>query len=151
MQFSNGLTSVSPKVLCTTETWLTSDIPNSALFLSSFHIYRSDSPIDVSHKTKYGGVLIAVHSSVYHEILETDIRNPNHCVRKLLSSTLSILVCCIYNAPAPSIYQVEQIESFLLLQKLHLLAEVHFCDSIVITGDLNFSNTGDLEFTTNIK
>ena len=86
-------------------------------------------------------MLIAVHASVYHEILETDIRNLAHCVLKLLSSTQSVLVCCIYNAPARSIYQWEQNESFLLLQKLHLLTKTHFCDSIVITGDLNFSNT----------
>ena len=141
MQFSNCPTSISPKVFRITETWLTSEFPNSALFLPSNHISGSDRPIDVSHMTKQGCLLIAFHFSVCHEILETDIKNPDHCVLKLLSSTQSILVCYIYNAPAQSICQWEQIAFFRLLQKLHSLAETHFCDSIVITGDLNFYNT----------
>ena len=44
-------------ILCLTETWLTDDIPNE-----EFMIHRKDQKTD-NHKTKHGGVLIAVRKA----------------------------------------------------------------------------------------
>ena len=42
MAFANTSTSSDFHILCITETWLTSHVPNSALFLTDFTIYRTD-------------------------------------------------------------------------------------------------------------
>ena len=56
-------------ILSLTETWLTEDIPNEGLFLKEFMIHRNDRKTD-NHKTKHGGVLIAVRNSISHERVE---------------------------------------------------------------------------------
>ena len=53
-------------ILCLTERWLTDDIPNERYFLKEFMIHRNDRKTD-NHKTKHGGVLIAVRSGISHE------------------------------------------------------------------------------------
>ena len=46
-------------ILCITETWLTDDVPDESLFLKEYAIHRKDRLTD-NHKSKHGGVLIAV-------------------------------------------------------------------------------------------
>ena len=49
-------------ILCLTETWLTDDITKERLFLKDFMIHHIDRKTD-NHKTKHGGVLIAVRKA----------------------------------------------------------------------------------------
>ena len=51
-KFANVMTSESLDVICITETWLTPDIPNAALFLPNYHIYRSDRKTEKKKKKK---------------------------------------------------------------------------------------------------
>ena len=141
-KFANVMTSVSLDVICITETWLTPDIPNAALFLPNYHIYRSDRKIDETRITKHGGVMIAINSHVNHKIIETLCTNDDHVVCKLTCNDYdSLLLCCIYNAPFPSSYQWNENELLALLHELENLATENHCNDIVLTGDLNFSNT----------
>ena len=64
MALSNALISSSYDILCLTETWLTSHVPDEALFLKEFELHRADRHSEA--KTKHGGVLIAVKHELNH-------------------------------------------------------------------------------------
>ena len=63
-KFPNVISSEDPEVICTTETWLTPEIPNAALFLPNYHFYRNDRKTDEIRVTNHGGVPIAILSHV---------------------------------------------------------------------------------------
>ena len=50
-------------MLCQTESWLTEEVPNEALFLKNYFIHRNDrnSKCGVS---KHGGVLVALKDNI---------------------------------------------------------------------------------------
>ena len=113
MIFANSINSKNLDVLCLTETWLTTDIPNKALFMPKYQIYRKDRP-SFTHKTKHGGVLIAVNCDISHEPIP-NYDHSDQVVVILRSPYQSILLCCMYNAPSNSPYRwvIEDLFAFL--------------------------------------
>ena len=97
-KFANVMTSVSLDVICITETWLTPDIPNAALFLPNYHIYRSDRKIDETRITKRGGVMIAINSYVdqslklYAQTMTTLFVNSH-------ATTMTLYYSAVYTMP----------------------------------------------------
>ena len=58
-------------IICITETWLTPDIPDSALPYSNFVLFRNDRKVSVE-----GGVCILVNKNIFCKSL-TEFENPN--------------------------------------------------------------------------
>ena len=106
-------------ILCLTETWLTGDIPNEGLFLKEFMIHRNDRK---THKTKHGGVLIAVRNSISHERVEPKNTDENVVV-KIEPKNTAFLICCCYNPPKTSPYRWSETSIFDILDQLKTYAE----------------------------
>jgi hypothetical protein len=58
-------------IICITESWLPSDIPDSALSYSNFILFRNDRATSIS-----GGVCIYVNNNIFCKRL-TEFENPN--------------------------------------------------------------------------
>ena len=58
--FANILNSIDYDIVCITDSWLTSDFPNNALFHTKDQVYQSDRLLTMDNKTKHGGVFIAI-------------------------------------------------------------------------------------------
>ena len=58
--------------MCKTETWLTADVTNEALILLSYFIYQKHRKIN-DFKSRHGGVLNAVKSSLKHENVDISL------------------------------------------------------------------------------
>ena len=59
---------------------------------------------------------------------------------QLPSATSTVIICCLYNAPAPSAYQWTTLELNSLLDELDAMRQQQQSD-LIITGDLNFVDT----------
>ena len=142
MAFANTSTSSDFHILCITETWLTSHVPNSALFLTDFTIYTTDRAHTANSSTKYGGVLLAIRHPYSSTHLDTsDIPD---CVASLVQSsptTSPLLFCCVYSAPDGSSYRLNvSFFKHLLLLLQHYKME-HNCEHVIIAGDINLKHT----------
>ena len=60
------------------------------------------------------------------------------------------MLCCIYNAPYPSVYQWEIKDLKTLLENIQLKAKESQCNLIILTGDLNQSQTNWLTMSSNL-
>lgn len=54
--------------LCFTETWLSEHVPNNALRLVGFQLLRTDGSVELSGKTKGGGICFYVNESWYSDV-----------------------------------------------------------------------------------
>ena len=76
MALSNVLTSFNYDILCLTETWLTSNVPDEVLFLKEFELHRAD--IHSVAKTKLGGVLIAVKDELNYSRCKINVAHDDY-------------------------------------------------------------------------
>ena len=125
-------------IICLTETWLTSDITVEAVFLEDYTIHRRDKKSD-PHKTKQGGVLIAVRN-LPHERVTLNSEN-EEVVIYVKPKNVSMLICCLYDPPINGPYRWLSELLISLKDELNQSAKMENCDSIIITGDINFDNT----------
>ena len=150
-KFSNTLNTHDYDILCLTETWLTCDIPSAALFLSSYQVYRKNRMTNDDRKTKHGGVLIAIKNDILHEHISLQNEHSDCITIKTKTKKDSvILLCCIYNAPYPSVYQWEIKDLKTLLENIQLKAKESQCNLIILTGDFNQSQTNWLTMSSNL-
>ena len=150
-KFSNTLNTHDYDFLCLTETWLTCDITSAALFLSRYQIYRKDRMTNHDRKTKHGGVLIAIKNDILHEHISLQNEHSDCITIKIKTKKDSvILLCCIYNAPYPIVYQWESKDLKTLLENIQLKAKECQCNLIIRTGDLNLSQTNCLTMSSNL-
>ena len=138
MKFSNCVSLENIDILCLTETWLTEDIPNEGLFLKNYTIHRKDRKTE-NHKTKHGGVLIAV-KGIPHERIDLKSTNEYVAIKFDLPES-SFIVCCCYNPPKSSPYRWNNTSMIELIKELTNFAEKQNCETIILTGDLNHENT----------
>ena len=80
--------------MCITEKWLTAEVTNEALFLHSYFMYPKDSKI-TDFKSKHGGVLIAVKSSLKHKNVDIPLIHDDFNVVKINISMSYLIICCI--------------------------------------------------------
>ena len=93
-------------------------------------------------KTKHGGVLIATKNDILHEHISLRNEHSDCITIKIKTKKDSkILLCCIHNAPYPSVYQMEIKDLKTLLENIQLKAKECQCNLIILTGDLNLSKT----------
>ena len=135
--FANAICTSDYDMLCVTETWLTSDVPNTALFLKEYAIYRSDRTSS-SMITIHGGVLVAV-KSIPHEVIPTD--QSDEIIAVMVKTEQPLLVCCLYNPPHYSPFRWPRTKFDNLLTSLKRHQEQLNCQTTIITGDKNFSKT----------
>ena len=65
--FAYAIAQTNFVILCFAESWLTTEVPNSAVFLQDYHVYRNARQATETQKTRQGGVIIAVRNDVKHE------------------------------------------------------------------------------------
>ncbi|XP_071326651.1 uncharacterized protein [Trachinotus anak] len=135
----------SSSVLCFTETWLCGSIPNSALELAGFQLFRADRDTELSGKTKVGGICFYANSGWCKDVtvilqhcspdLETFIINcrPFYSPREFTS----IILVGVYIPPQANVQEAQR-----ALADQILCVERTNPDSVVIVlGDFN---KGDL-------
>ena len=125
--------------MCITETRLTAEVTNEALFLPSYFIYRKHWKI-TDFKSKHGGVLIAVKSSFKHENVDIPFIHDDFIVFKINLSMSSLIICCIHNAPEQNHYRWAVNDFLNLLEKLNK-SIVDTNSLVLLTGDINFTET----------
>ena len=137
MALSNALIYSSYDVLCLTETWLNSHVPDEALFLGKFELHGADCPSVA--KTKHGGVLIAVKQELNQSRCKINIAHDDFiCVSIDLAVTV-LQICCIYNPPTGSPYRCEVDDLFVLISELMVNETTIGAQGTIIACDLNFS------------
>ena len=124
--------------ICLTETWLTCDITDEALFLEDYTIHKRDKK-DEPHKTEHGGVLIAVRN-IPHERITLNSEN-EYVVINVKPKDVPMLICCLYYPPKNNPYRWSSESLISLTNELNEYAATENCDYIIITGDINFENT----------
>ena len=137
MKLSNIILSNDYDIICLSETWLTENIPDNALFLPAHIITRCDRPTN-STKPKHGGVFIAVKQSLAFTKLEI---HTTDCVGLLLNTPTPLILCCIYSAPNESKYKLSTDDFNKLLNMLTDYSNEFQCPNILLVGDINFANT----------
>ena len=85
-------------------TWLTPDIPDDALFLPSFVIYRKDRCSN-NNNNKHGGALMAVQNHINSSIFNLK-SNAEFNIVNINTVTGSVLISCIHNPPENSFYRL---------------------------------------------
>ena len=143
MKFANCMLNLSYDLICVCETWLTEDVTNASIFLENYEVYRNDRTVTASRKSRHGGVLIAVSNRIAHEPIRMKCPKADYLVVKIELKERSLILCCIYNAPFSNVYQWthDELSGFLEeINDLKLALEPSRCD-IIITGDINFSQT----------
>ena len=102
-------------IICLTETWLTADVPDGALFLNEFTLHRKDRESD-NQKRKHGGVLIGVKGIAHEKIA---LKTKCECVAILAQQkSEKSLICCLYNPPRTSKYRWPETEFLSLLTEI---------------------------------
>ena len=140
MVFSNSISKTNYDIACLSETWLTSEIPNSALFLPTYTIYRKDR-VCGNFRSKHGGVLIAIKNQIPHEEVVLHNCKNELMVLRLCTTPKTTLVCAIYNPPTNRFYQwsFQDFVQFFYSLESHT-SEISY-DQIIIAGVISFSKT----------
>ena len=126
-------------LLCLTETWLVSAIPDAELFLKSYSIHRNNR-LSTDAKSKHGRLLIAVKSHIRHTGTRID---PMYLETVTVRSSLHEVdypIRCVYSARKPSRYPVSAQLSVSLIDLLIAESKKLGAETILIVGDVNFEN-----------
>ena len=130
-----------------TETWLTPDVPDQALFFSNYAIFRGDRQ-SYCGRTKHGGTLIAVKQTPSLRCTKIENGFPDEdCVvieAKIvdkLQTQRSLIICCLYNPPrnSPFLWNHSKLET-LIGNLVRMQTEID-AEGTLLIGDLNFNNT----------
>ena len=150
MVFSNSISKTNYDLICLSETWLTSYIPNSALFLPAYTIYRKYRVCE-NFQSKHGGVLIAIKNQIPHEEVVLHNCKSDLMVLRLCTTPKTTLVCAIYNPPTNSPYQwsFQDFVQFFNGLENHT-SEISY-DQIIIAGNIHFSKTNLSQMSSNDK
>ena len=102
-------------------------------------------------KQKHGGTLIAIKKDILHEHISLQNEHSDCIIIRIkIKKDSIILLCCIYNAPYPNVYQWEIKDLKTLLENIQLKAKECQCNLIILTGDLNLSQTNWLTLSSNL-
>jgi len=128
----------SPDILGITESWLSSDTPDSFLRLRNYQIFRCDR----SHGTEgYGGVLLAVRHNLnsvlvphntHHEVIVVNVKVGSSILRFVL----------VYRPPQLNHSDNASFVDF-------LSDKLRNCRNYIIFGDMNYPNINWTDYTTN--
>lgn len=131
--FFNFLLSTCFPVYALCETWLTSEISNSEYFNDSYVIYRCDRSNLTSDKTRGGGVIIAIHTSLKSSEIACPNINVEYIAVKIMWFSKMMYLYLAYIPPTSSaaIYKLhcDNINCFVSESKLH--------DIVCVLGDFN--------------
>ena len=131
-------------IICLTETWLTNDVPDGALFLNGYSLLRSERPAKANGNSSHGGVLIAIRNSI--SFYQIPLNLPDYMSSELIAmaciiGTLKIMLVAVYCAPVNSPYRWPEVSMTTIFPQLESLRAANNCDDIVICGDLNLAAT----------
>ena len=137
MALSNALISSSYYILCLTETWLNSLVPDEALFLKNFELHWAD--CHSVTKTKNGGVLIAVKHELNHSRCKVNVAHDEFICVSIDRAGIVLQICYIYNPPTGSPYRWEVDDLFVLISELMVNETTIGAQGTIIAGDFDLS------------
>ena len=132
--FANEIAKKNYDVLCLTETWLTSDVPDNAFFLTGYTIHRTDGRTE-NHNSKHGGVLIAVKDIPHYRLKNTT--HSESVSIALKTPTESLVICCMYNPPKSSPYRAPASQIHENLEEIEKQMKQRDNYTLIVSGDLN--------------
>ena len=134
---SNFMLLINFDVICICETWLTTDVNDSELFLAIYTIFRSDR-VSKLGATSHGGTMICVINNIYCEEILTDFDNNGSITAwSMKLGMLNVCLICVYMPPADSNYAYAIDDSVRLFNFIQ--CQQKKLDELVIYGDFNFS------------
>ncbi|KAG7506751.1 RNA-directed DNA polymerase from transposon BS [Solea senegalensis] len=131
-------------VLCFTETWLGGLIPDSALQLAGFQLYRADRDTELSGKTKGGGICFYINSGWCNDV--TVIQQ--HCSPDLESFIIkckpfysprefaSFILVGVYIPPHASVQDAQR----MLADQILCVERINPDSLVIVLGDFNKGN-----------
>ncbi|KAG7501340.1 RNA-directed DNA polymerase from transposon BS [Solea senegalensis] len=134
----------SSAVLCFTETWLCGLIPDSALQLAGFQLYRADRDTELSGKTKGGGICFYINSGWCNDV--TVIQQ--HCSPDLESFIInckpfysprefaSFILVGVYIPPHASVQDAQR----MLADQILCVERINPDSLVIVLGDFNKGN-----------
>lgn len=131
----NAILSESYPVIVLTETWLNDSFSSSEVVDSRYVVYRKDRNIRTSSKERGGGVLVAVHRSLFSCEIPMIDSNIEELWVKIQTVGGVLLLCAVYIPPSSdaSIY-VKHLES------VECVVDNYDTGKICIIGDYNLPN-----------
>ena len=139
--FANAINAHSYDIFCVSESWLTSDMKNSELFLPNFTIFRADR-LTRNGNSAHEGVLFGIGNSYHFEqvyITSTkDLLSSSYVCVSVSLRDCKLLVCCVYNPPKDSPYRLstDSVKHF-----LSTVCTLESFNHVLITGDWNLPKT----------
>ena len=137
--FANAILISNPKILCVTETWLTSNFSSSEIFLPRYTITQAERT--ANNSSRHGGVLIGISSEFNFKVHDLS-QFPSTISESFLWVSIRIQdsernICCLYNPPANSKYRIPQSELNDFFQHISNTKPHQSC---YVVGDLNLPN-----------
>ena len=126
----------NPDIVCLSETWLTTEISETELFLNEYNCFRSDCKAKIV-QTSHGGTMICVKRSFVSENANFGYDTNGSVVGCYVTSgNLKILVISCYLPPANSKYSLNTEDIHKMFSEILKLRSK--CDGLIIYGDFNF-------------
>ena len=101
---AKAIAQANSDILCSAQSWLSTSVPNSDLILHDYHFYRNDRQATETHKTRHGGVIIAVRGNIDTSQFIPYKKSDVSAVQ-LMPENSPVLLGCLKNAPTLSAYQ----------------------------------------------
>ena len=92
LDFQSVIHAKSLDVICTTESWLSSEVSDASILSTDYVIYRCD------RNTRVGRVLIAISKNIPAKLI-SPARSVMECLTIELSLIPKLVVCCVYVPP----------------------------------------------------
>ncbi|KAG8234106.1 hypothetical protein J437_LFUL010953 [Ladona fulva] len=122
-------------VIVSTETWLSEDILSSELNCPNYIVFRKDRSNLTSSKSRGGGVLITVKSTLKSQLMINNNNNIEHLFVTIGSGSTKFLIGCVCIPPKSS---SEIYESH--CQTVENILSTNSFAGVIILGDYNLSN-----------
>ena len=133
--FSNAISTLDFSIIALTETWLTSDILESGLYLSNYQVYRSDRPTGTSSHSLHGGALLAVRRGLLHTVLPIELHGVAAVGCACRCEGKTVLIVVAYNPDDKSKYRWSLEQWNKLLESVDRLRSSY--DSFFLMGVFN--------------
>ena len=119
--------SYHPHIICLTETWLSSSMPDSEIAITGFKVYRLD------RNRQGGGVLIYVSNNLQSQLLKVDTFNLELIWIKIVADSLSLKLGVFYRPPSSPVGSIDSLEC-----SLEDINPIDF-NNVVLVGDFNIN------------
>jgi exonuclease III len=135
-KFLKNLLNSQFSVICLVETWLQDSVSSCELFDDRYFVFRNDRNLNLTLKSDGGGVLIALHKSMFKSFMAKPCwivpTVEMVCISATTHENRKLNIVCLYLEPKFSYTKLE-----LLLTNLEKVYQEHSNEEFLILGDWN--------------